>query len=438
VRLKPAPLAALGLALAALVAALAVGNWALSTLVVALPALVVAGLLVPTPRVVSVTRRGFERHAWTGEQVEVEVEAEVEGIGLVALYDTFPNEFELFKGNTYRLFWVFGRAKKTYTYTLACWKRGAYQIAPTRWRAWHGMYMKGEVHGNGGNAMVMDVMPKPAALPYLVLTRGRTRLPPVGSMLTKIGVSNTDFRDVRSYSPGDPLKSINWKATARRLSAGSTVPLTNQYESEGRRTAWLFVDSSAYMTTGNNLQNPMEVLVHLAVGASSYFLRRGYRMGLYPFGGDVAPIYPGAGRSQLLRVSAAMRDVRPARKAEGLSDAVEGVKADLVRDSASTVIFARLDPPDPDALITGVKKLVNLGPRIRARSMPLVVGVGGYLFIDADDWYQRNSVLLMDMDTRALVRELRRLGVRVMEWRPPDQPDWSTVAQSQAREAAGV
>ena len=241
---------------------------------------------------------------------------------------------------------------------------------------------------------------------------------------------------MRSYSYGDPIKSINWKASARRLSVGDHTLLTNQYESEGRNTVWLFADCSAYMMVGNNLRNPMEVLAHLVTGASQYFLKRGYRVGLFPYGSNTAPLSPGIGRGQLMRISAAMRDLEPAEKAAELEAAIDQIKIELVRDSSSAVVFARLDMPDSESLLRGVKRLVSLRPRIRAQSLPLVIGVGGYLFIDADDWYERNGVLLMDMATRPLVRSLRKMGVRVLEWRPSDQPDWSEVAQEHARAEA--
>ena len=34
--------------------------------------------------------------------------------------------------------------------------------------------------------------------------------------IAKIGVATTDFREIRSYVHGDPVKNINWKATARK------------------------------------------------------------------------------------------------------------------------------------------------------------------------------------------------------------------------------
>ena len=42
---------------------------------------------------------------------------------------------------------------------------------------------------------------------------------------------------MRDYSPGDTYRDINWKVTARRLSASPSPLQVNEYEKEGKKAA---------------------------------------------------------------------------------------------------------------------------------------------------------------------------------------------------------
>jgi uncharacterized protein (DUF58 family) len=274
----------------------------------------------------------------------------------------------------------------------------------------------------------MQVMPRPGLVPYLKLVRGRTRLPPVGSTTTKVGISTIDFRDVRQYAHGDPFKAINWKATARRLAAGRTSPLTNQYESEGRRVVWLLADASPHMTVGDTYRNPLEVSVHLAAGAARYFLKRDYQVGLMAYGGTIGTVQPDIGRKQLFRISRALASVGPGRGTATLAGAVQELRHSLRVDWPLCMVFTRLDHPDQEALLAKMRKLCQTTPGGRALSPPIVVGVSGYHLVKPGDAYGRNSQLLLDLATRSVVRDIDALGARVVEWRPEETVEWAGVA----------
>ena len=236
-----------------------------------------------------------------------------------------------------------------------------------------------------------------------------------------LGVATTDFRELRPYHFGDPLKAINWKATARRLSAGQSQPVTNQYESEGRRAVWILIDASSYMVVGDTLRNPLEMCLKLSMGAARHFLRQGARVGLYPFGANSPIVYPDAGNRQLMRISGVIAGVTPSGSEEGLIGAVQQIKASLVKDTPVCMVFTRLDLPDPEPLKAGVKRLSIAGLRSRRRTAPVVVGVSGYRCVEASDWYERNAQSLLYLSTRPLVRALHAGGARVVEWQPAEE-----------------
>ena len=382
-----------------------------------------AGLLLAPPNVKSVNRMGLPKMAWTGEEFEVELEVQVEGgAGMVVVFDTLPEEFEMTGSGNYRVFWIWRRGVRVFKYSAICRKRGVYQIQPTHWRSWHGLYLRGEGAGLAENGMTMTVLPKPAILPYSRATKERSRLPQISTTLDKVGIATSDFRELRQYHFGDPLKAINWKATARRLSAGMANPVTNQYESEARRTVWIFTNASATMLVGDTLHNPLELCLRLSMGAARYFLRRGARVGLYAFGADAPVVEPGAGNRQLMRISRVLAGLKPGDSTEDLLRAVQQIKKSLVRETPLSIVFTRLDLPDAEALKAGVRQLSIAGLRSRRRTAPMIVGVNGFQCLPTGDWYEKNAQALLYLSTRPLVRALQAGGARVLEWQPAGEP----------------
>lgn len=406
-------------ALLVLVTSLLSGNSLLMVLMTPILTLVVLGLLFTPPQVRSIVRRGFPTMVWTDEELEIELVIEVEGgFGMVSVFDPLPEEFELSQGANYMAFWVWKSGITTKRYSVICRKRGECHIQPSQWRSWHGLFLRSEKAGQADNPMSTLVMPKPAAVPYGRVTKEHARLPSIGSTLTKIGIATTDFRELRQYTHGDPLKAINWKATARRLAAGQQMPVTNQYESEGRRAVWIFTDASTAMMVGDNLRNPLELCLRLTMGAARYFLRKGARVGMFAFGADAAIIYPESGNRQLIRISNAIARLTPGPSTDGLLGAVEQVRRSLAKDAPLSVVFTRLDLPDPEPLKAGVRRLAIAGLRSRRRTPPIIVGVGGYNWMQTHDWYERNASALLHLATRPLVRSLHADGARVLEWSP--------------------
>ena len=145
---------------------------------------------------------------------------------------------------------------------------------------------------------------------------------------------------------------------------------------------------------------------------------------MFAFGADSPIVYPDSGNRQLIRISNAIARLTPGPSTDGLLGAVQQVGRSLVRDTPLSVVFTRLDLPDPEPLKAGVRRLTVAGLRSRRRTPPIIVGVGGYHWLQTHDWYERNASSLMHLATRPLVKALHAGGARVLEWRP-DYESWS-------------
>ncbi|WP_457743132.1 DUF58 domain-containing protein [Thermococcus sp.] len=87
------------------------------------------------------------------------------------------------------------------------------------------------------------------------------------------GGISMDFREVRDYQPGDPLKKINWKASARfgRI-------LVNEFEREGGGTVFIVIDVESLSTLGEGR------FVELLSALVSYLTGLEYHVGFYLYG----------------------------------------------------------------------------------------------------------------------------------------------------------
>lgn len=97
--------------------------------------------------------------------------------------------------------------------------------------------------------------------------------------ISRLGPPSTDFESIRDYIPGDPYKTINWKATARRNSQEKL--LVNIYEREGMKTFIFILDRGNNMLMGTTSQNPLEYSIPLILSGAKYLTSKGSNVGFW-------------------------------------------------------------------------------------------------------------------------------------------------------------
>jgi uncharacterized protein (DUF58 family) len=119
-----------------------------------------------------------------------------------------------------------------------------------------------------------------------------------GSIPARLGGSGTDFFGVREYHPGDSLRTLDWRLTARH----PRKFFTKEFEQEEIAEIGLILD--ARQTT--NLRIGEENLFEHSVGATASlaetFLHQGHRVSLLIFGRAMLNAFPGYGKTQLHRI----------------------------------------------------------------------------------------------------------------------------------------
>lgn len=119
------------------------------------------------------------------------------------------------------------------------------------------------------------------------------------------------FEEVRAYQPGDDIRAIDWKVTARR-----GTPFVKVFAEERERTIWVVLDQSpsmAFGSRGRKLDVAIEAAALLALSAAA----RQDRVGLVCFGRRRRIIPPKRGHQHALGLLRAMlEDALPAPAAQ--------------------------------------------------------------------------------------------------------------------------
>ncbi len=89
----------------------------------------------------------------------------------------------------------------------------------------------------------------------------------------------------------------------RRSYPGSgRPPLVNEYEKEGKKTVYIFVDAGSWMSLGSSVDNVFEYALQAASGISRFYLERDMKVGVYVYHGD-SSVLPDTGKKQAFNIT---------------------------------------------------------------------------------------------------------------------------------------
>jgi uncharacterized protein (DUF58 family) len=144
--------------------------------------------------------------------------------------------------------------------------------------------------------------------------------------------AGTDFTDLRTYTPEDDVRHIDWNVTARL-----DEPFVRQYTEDREMTAWLVLDRSASMRFGAEGHGKDSVSTQLVVALARLLTQGGNRVGAILYDNRAHQVIPPrTGRNQILRLAHELTRPQPA--------AAPGTTTDLaamLRLAASTTALRR-------------------------------------------------------------------------------------------------
>ena len=114
-----------------------------------------------------------------------------------------------------------------------------------------------------------------------------------------------EFADLRPFVPGDRVRRVNWRASARRGELW-----VNEHHAERNADVVVFLDSFAELGQPGN--STLDDAVRAAAALVARYLRQKDRVGFVSFGGTLNWLLPTTGASQLYRIVDSMLDTRVA------------------------------------------------------------------------------------------------------------------------------
>ena len=281
--------------------------------------------------------------------------------------------------------------------TLSATRWGAHRLGPLHVRARDAL---GLIVAEGvlAETPVVRVYPREDTLRRILRPRD-TQLYS-GSEVARTKGEGIEFADMRPWTAGDPLRRVNWRASARRAELW-----VDESHPERNNDVILFVDSFADVRGAAG--GTLDLAVRATTALADAYIRRRDRVGLISFGGILRWLEPGMGLVQLYRVVDALLDTHVI-----LSYYWTGIDVIPRRTLPPKALVIALTPLLDDR---SVDALLDL----RARGHDLCVvdvspvpftrrTVDGLDAVAYDIWILRRD---------ALRHRLQRAGVAAVEWR---------------------
>ncbi|HVN55343.1 MAG TPA: DUF58 domain-containing protein [Anaerolineaceae bacterium] len=198
---------------------------------------------------------------------------------------------------------VGGRSTNEWIAHQVCARRGVYTLGPTTLRTGDpfGIFTIQIEHSAQANILVTPpVVPLPT---IQVASGGRSGEGRPSRQSIDQSISTTG---VREYVPGDTLRWVHWRTTARRDSL-----YVRTFEHTPASDWWILLDLDRRVQVGSGNQSTEEIGVILAASLASQGLKSGIAVGLVTTGQDLVWLPPQPGEGQRWEILQTLARVTP-------------------------------------------------------------------------------------------------------------------------------
>jgi uncharacterized protein (DUF58 family) len=225
-----------------------------------------------------------------------------------------------------------------------------------------------------------------------------------GPIPARQGGPGLDFYKVREYQPGDALRWINWRISARY----NQTLFTNEYEQERITDIGIVLDARETMDVHTPSGDLFEHSVQAAASLAETFLNDGHRVGLLIYGRALEMTQPGYGKVQRERLLRALSNART-----GDSMVFKGfdqIPTRFFPTHAQIIFISPLSQDDLSALA-----------ELRANGFQvLVISPDGVAFalkpVEKDTVEIALAARLARTERDLLLHSLERMGIQAVNW----------------------
>lgn len=241
--------------------------------------------------------------------------------------------------------------------------RGAYTFGPVDLRCWRPrgwLIRQVRIKADEKAAVYPNVL---AIKRYELMLRRGLRIM-LGLRRARPPGATTAFAGLRDYLPGDDIRRISWKATARRDS-----PVTTEVEAERGQQAIIALDCGRLMTAPAGLLTKLDHAVNAALLLAWVAQSQGDRVGMLTFNDVVRRfVSPQRGPAQVTHLNRVLYDVKPEYTDPDFGEAFSQL---AFRVSRRSLVVVLTDVLDPEAS----RDLVAHAMRLSRRHLVLVVAM---------------------------------------------------------------
>ena len=255
------------------------------------------------PVILRITNPRIYLQEWSTIQLEVENKAA--WVGRVLIKHPMPDGFQ--SRPLTHLLRLPPKGKETVEFEVFPEARGEYTFTDVYWRV-QGPLGLAQVQGKAKLLDTVQVYPEIHGIHRFDLARRKRQWIELGFHHTRLKGDGFDLRELREYQPGDDLRKVDWKVTARM-----GHPITREYEPERGQNLFLLLDAGRLMENRIGTLSRLDHALSASLALAFAGLQQGDRVGLVAFADEVINYVPPAkGREHLPRILQALYDLQPA------------------------------------------------------------------------------------------------------------------------------
>ena len=325
------------------------------------------------------------------------------GIGFVEIYDSLPPQARIIKGSNYTLLYMKPWQEVSFEYSLKLPLRGHYHLGPVKMRVkdafdlFYSERIEESVHS-------FSVFPQIEVLEQQVITSRAPKLLSGAMPLNVIG-TGTEFYSLREFVPGDSLRSVNWKALAKKGKM-----MVNETVREDVMDVILLVDAREVSAVGGGKDTPLEMSCRAAATYAKQLLDERNNVALMVYGDTIDRIDLDRGEHHLFKILTGLSSAKPQGNLK-----LEIVMKDLLPHLPSgspIILFSSLD--DDHTIAEAFTSTISRGFTITTISPSS---------LDFEERMKRipmEPLLIAKIERDNMISELRSFGLQVGDWKYGD------------------
>ena len=322
------------------------------------------------------------------------------GIGFVEIYDQLPPQARITKGSNYTLLYMKPWQEVSFEYSLKLPLRGHYHLGPVKLRVkdafdlFYNEKFEESLHS-------FSVFPQIEVLEEQVI---KSRAPKLlsGAMPLNVIGAGTEFYSLREFVPGDSLRSVNWKALAKKGKM-----MVNETVREDVMDVILLVDAREVSAVGGGKDTPLEMSCRAAATYAKQLLDERNNVALMIYGDSIERVDLDRGEHHLFKILTALSSAKPEGNLK-----LEIVLKDLlpyIPSGSPLILFSSLD--DDHTIPEAFTNTISRGYTITTVSPSS---------LDFEERMKRipaQPLLIARIERDNLISEIRSFGMQVGDWK---------------------